>query len=116
MIDSMEKVSEVLKKARTTYGAKNQLSVATEELCELSAVLQKFIRYSTPEKAIEKTRDEVIGELADVYNVIDHIIAIYGITPEELEKSRMQKAERLRIWLEKGNDLEYTTEYRDIRS
>jgi NTP pyrophosphatase (non-canonical NTP hydrolase) len=113
----MKYTKAVLQKARETYGARNQISVASEELCELAAVLQKFIRYSTVDKAVSHTRDNVISELADVYNVIDHIIHIYHITLEEIQKAQISKAERLEVWMNTaGKDLEYSMEYRNVRS
>ena len=45
---------EILKRARDTYGNKNQILVCIEELNELACVLAKFPRYNNEEDAVEK--------------------------------------------------------------
>lgn len=105
----------ILAEARETYGNKNQLLVSVEELCELSSVCTKYPRYSTHEKAVAELRGHVLEELGDVFNAIDHIQAIFGITDEEVVESAALKADRLARWLSKSSGMEITTQDREIQ-
>ena len=53
-----DKVKAPLKKARDTYGNKNQILVCMEELCELSCVLAKYPRYADENKATSELHDK----------------------------------------------------------
>ena len=74
-----EKSKLVLSKARLTYGNKNQISVAIEELNELACVLCKFIRYEHEEDAVEALYDKVVDEL-EVFEDIEDAepLAVFG--------------------------------------
>lgn len=109
-----EKSKSVLAKARLTYGSKNQISVAIEELNELACVLCKFIRYDHEEDAVNALYAHVIDELADVLVVTDHIKAIFGLVDRTIEARAEAKVARVRNWLEKSNSMEQTTVDREV--
>lgn len=109
-----EKSKNVLAKARATYGSKNQISVAIEELNELACVLCKFIRYDHEEDAIDALYAHVIDELADVLVVTDHIKAIFGLADRTIEARAEAKVARVHNWLEKSDSMEQTTVDREV--
>ena len=109
-----EKSKNVLAKARVTYGSKNQISVAIEELNELACVLCKFIRYDHEEDAIDALYAHVIDELADVLVVTDHIKAIFDLADSTIEARAEAKVARVRNWLEKSDSMEQTTVDREV--
>ena len=109
-----EKSKRVLAKARLTYGNKNQISVAIEELNELACVLCKFIRYEHEEDAVEALYDKVVDEMADVLVVTDHIKAIFAMSDNVVETRAEAKVARVRNWLEKSNSMEQTTVDREV--
>lgn len=102
-----------LKVARAHYGYRNQILVAVEELNELACVLTKYPRYNSHDKAVRELREHVKEELADVFNVIDHIEAIFAITDEEVAIEAKRKGERLARWVKNG-DMELTTSDREV--
>lgn len=99
----------ILQQARDTYGARNQISVAIEELCELATALSKFVRYDHEEDGVTKTRTKVLDEYADVKIVLEHVMQIYSITPEEELAAMQAKIDRLQRWLATTDSLEYST-------
>lgn len=103
-----------LAQARETYGNSHQLSVSIEELNELSAVLTKYDRYSTHEKAVQAIRDKVVEECGDVFNALDHIQAIFGISEEEIVEAAAKKGDRLQRWMSKSDNMEITMTDRDV--
>ena len=109
-----EKSKNVLAKARLTYGNKNQISVAIEELNELACVLCKFIRYDHEEDAINALYAHVIDELADVLVVTDHIKAVFDLADSIIEARAEAKVARVRNWLEKSDSMEQTTIDREV--
>lgn len=109
-----ENSKRVLAKARLTYGSKNQISVAIEELNELACVLCKFIRYDHEEDAIDALYAHVIDELADVLVVTDHIKAIFDLADSTIEARAEAKVARVRNWLEKSDSMEQTTVDREV--
>lgn len=111
MLKSQNKA--LLKRARETYGNKNQILVAAEECCELAKELMKYPRYETHENGIKNTREKVLEERADVEIVLDHIDSIYEFTEEEIQQAAQPKLNRLKKWLDTSNSMQYTTEYRE---
>lgn len=109
-----EKSKNVLAKARATYGSKNQISVAIEELNELACVLCKFIRYDHEEDAIDALYEKVVDEMADVLVVTDHIKAIFGLADRTIEARAEAKVARVHNWLEKSDSMEQTTVDREV--
>lgn len=103
-----------LQEARQTYGEKNQISVAVEELNELACVLCKFIRYDEKDHALKELRESVIDEVADVSVVLEHIKAIFEIGDESIRSRSKEKVARLRNWLSKSKSMEQTTIDRDV--
>lgn len=93
----------VLEKARQIYGERNQITVATEELCELAAVLSKFPRYDDTQSAVLATRADVLDEFADVSIVMEHIREIFGFTDTQIEMAQARKIDRLERWLDKDS-------------
>lgn len=108
--------SNVLQKARGTYGSSNQISVAIEELCELSCALSKFIRYDTDDAAVLGSISSVIDEIADVTIVLEHVIAIYGIPDTSIHAAQRSKIDRLERWLESGSSMNVTMKDRELDS
>lgn len=110
----------VLKELRKVYGSKNQISVAVEELCELSSALCKFIRYERQDIAVAKTKEAVLDEYCDVIVIQDHIKAIYCFTDDEINAHLEKKIGRCEKWLntdtpmETVNSMETTTKIRDL--
>lgn len=109
-----EKQKIITDRARKTYGTRNQLAVAAEECNELAIAVLKFMRYSDEERGLEKTRESVLEERADIEIILDHIDAIYKFDPDEIKEVISRKAERLEKWLNKTSDIEYTTVYREL--
>lgn len=109
-----ENSKRVLAKARATYGSKNQISVAIEELNELACVLCKFIRYEQEEAAVDALYNKVLDEMADVLVVTDHIRAIFDMPERVIENRAEAKVARVRNWLEKSNSMEQTTVDREV--
>jgi len=107
-------MDKILPEARKTYGHKNQIIVTMEELNELTCALAKFCRYEDSEKAVTETREKVIGEVADVTIVLQHVMAIFSIKPEEVHEVMLKKLNRLSNWLVNSNSLEHTTVDRDL--
>lgn len=105
---------ETLEKARNTYGAENQILVSVEELCELACICAKYPRYDTHEKAVQDLRGRVLEELGDVFNAIDHIQAIFGISDLEAAEAASVKGERVARWLSKSSGMEITTQDREV--
>lgn len=104
-----------LQKARETYGSKNQILVAIEELNELACVLAKYGRYEQHDTAVEKLREKVIDELADVQVVTAHVMAIFGIVPSEIDDRASLKIERLERWMSSSESFEQTTVDREVK-
>ena len=109
-----ENSKRILAKARLTYGSKNQISVAIEELNELACVLCKFIRYGQEEDAVDALDNKVLDEMADVLVVTDHIRAIFDMPERSIENRAEAKVARVRNWLEKSNSMEQTTVDREV--
>lgn len=109
-----DRTRKFLQAARETYGNDNQILVAVEELNELSCVLTKYPRYNTHTKAVEELRARVLEECGDVLNVLDHIQAIFGITDEEMVLASAKKGDRLGKWLNQSDEIEQTTNDRDV--
>mgnify|MGYP002802158383 CR=1 FL=1 len=105
---------QVLAKAREKYGISNQILVSMEELNELACVCAKFPRYSSEDRARQELRDKALDEVADVYNALNHIEAIFGLTPEEIQKRAEEKAVRLNRWLSKSDEMDITTIDRQV--
>lgn len=109
------KMYRILQRAQDTYGYANQVSVATEELCELGSVLSKYVRYPDHDTACVAIRAKVVEEVADVCVVLQHIHMIFGITEKELEEAMWKKLERLERWLDTSEDFYQTTLDRDVK-
>lgn len=114
-------MEELLKRAQDMYGKTNQITVATEELCELACVLSKYPRYHSHEAACTALKDRVIDELADVTVVSKHVKMIFEITDEELQNRIQAKLGRLKRWLNTDssagevNSMETTVKDREVR-
>lgn len=107
-------MEKLLKRAQDAYGYANQITVATEELCELACVLARYPRYHSHEAACTDLRDRVVDELADVTVVSKHVQMIFDITPEELQCRIQAKLARLERWLDTDSSLETTTKDRKV--
>jgi len=109
-------ILEVLQKARDTYGNKNQIMVAIEELNELACILCKYPRYEEHDKAIEELKEKVVDEVADVLIVLNHIVNIFELSyTDDIDPRIEKKTERLSRWLEKSESMEQTTIDREVK-
>lgn len=109
-----EKEFRVLAEARATYGSKNQINVAIEELCELACKLSKFGRYDDVDKAVAELRSEVLDEVADVTVVLQHVVAVFNLLPKEIQQVQTRKIARLQNWLAHSDHLEISTKERGL--
>ena len=105
---------EVLQEARAVYGDDNQLSVAIEEMAELTQVLSKYFRYDDKIKGVAELLPQVISEVADVYIVLEHVKAIFGLEPRDIDQMVFMKIDRLRRWLEQSSSAEVTLTDRSL--
>ena len=110
-----ESQKSLLKKARDTYGNKNQILVCMEELNELGAVLAKYPRFKREEDAAVNLRQNVLDEVADVTIILEHVKSIIGITDEMLDDRITKKLERLERWLEHSTSMQETIDDRAIK-
>lgn len=111
-----EKDLQVLQRARETYGAHKQIGVAAEECTELAKELIKAFRYDSFDDVVKNTKENVIDEVADVFIVLDHVIKLFNITPENLQPHITKKLQRLEYWLDNSSSIEFTTRCRTISS
>lgn len=81
-------MNSILKQAIKTFGKDNQLTVAIEELSELTKEICKFKRGAD-------NRAEIIEEMADCIIMLQQLMFIFGIEAEEIENVKKQKINRL---------------------
>lgn len=112
---TLKEKHDLLQKAQDTYGYPNQITVAIEEMAELTAVLAKYPRYGTHEAASAQLREKVIEEFADVIIVLSHIEMIFGLSVEETNDAIDLKMRRLERWLNTSTEFEHTTKDRDVK-
>lgn len=105
---------DTLALARQTYGTRNQLAVAAEECNELAIAVLKFMRYADEKEGIEATKEKVLEERADVEIILNHIDALYGFSPEAIQNAMFGKVSRLKRWLDKTDNMEYTMVDREV--
>ena len=106
---------EILKKARETYGNKNQILVCMEELNELACVLAKYPRYESEQEATEKLHDKILDEFADVLIILDHVQNIVGLENTEIRKRISAKVDRLNRWLNHSDSMQETITDRKVK-
>ena len=111
-----EKDLQVLQRARETYGAHKQIGVAAEECTELAKELIKAFRYDSFDDVVKNTKENVIDEVADVFIILDHVLKLFNITPEDLQPHITKKLQRLEYWLDNSSSIEFTTRCRTISS
>lgn len=112
---NVHQTTNLLHRAQNAYGYANQVTVATEELCELGAVLSKYPRYPDHDTASEKLRPRIVEEIADVVICLQHLYMIFGITEEELQAQMDVKLNRLARWLDTTDDFYQTTVDRAVK-
>lgn len=105
---------EVLARARRTYGSRNQLAIAAEELNELAIAILKFMRYDSEGIGVTQTQSKVLEERADVEIILNHIDSIYNFDEEKIKLAAWGKIERLQNWLNTTDDLAYSMEERHL--
>lgn len=79
---------EVYKDAIALYGPRHQLTVAIEEMSELTKEICKNNRGND-------NRDHIIEEVADVYVMLEQLEIIFNIEPREVLEVMNAKIERL---------------------
>lgn len=87
---------EVLQAAVETYGKEAQVDMAIEEMSELTKALLKHRRAEHSPEAwdYEKTRQNILEEMADVIIMLLQLVIIYG-GREDIRKDIVYKVERL---------------------
>lgn len=114
MNELYSKEQAILKKARETYGNKNQILVCMEELNELACALAKYPRYEDETKATYELHNKVLDEVADVVIILDHIQSIFNIEDLELAHRIEMKVERLDRWLTHSTSMQETIDDRKV--
>lgn len=112
----VHKMTKILNRAQDTYGYANQVTVATEELCELAMVLCKYPRYPDHDTASEAIRSKVVEEIADVVICLQHLYLIFNIEPQEIDDAMEVKLLRLERWLNTSPDFYQTTIDREVKA
>jgi NTP pyrophosphatase (non-canonical NTP hydrolase) len=109
------KMIKLLTRAQDIYGYANQVTVATEELCELAQVLCKYPRYPDHQTASGAIRPKVVEEIADVIICLQHLYLIFNIESDELDRVMDAKLERLQRWLDASDDFYQSTIDREVK-
>lgn len=104
----------VLARARGTYGDTTQILVTNEELCELAAVCAKYPRYNNKQKAVDELYTKALDEVADVLIVLDHVVNIFQLNPEDIARRVSGKIDRLNRWMNESDSMEQTTVDRKV--
>ena len=107
---------DTLKKARETYGNKNQILVCMEELNELACVLAKYPRYESEDEATKELHDKVLDEVADVIIILDHVTAIFDLADTDIESRIKKKLNRLERWITHSDSMQETVDDRAVAS
>ena len=81
---------EILKKAIKKWGEKSQLEMLQEEATELALAARKFIRVPC-----DRTKFDLVGEIADVQIMIEQFIIMHPDISEQLENKKRFKLNRL---------------------
>lgn len=109
-----EEDQKLLAKARSTFGSTTQILVAVEELCELAAVCAKYPRYDSPLEAKAVLYDQAVDEVADVIVVLDHVVHIFNLAPEDVQSRIQGKLSRLKRWMSTSTSMDITTKDREV--
>ncbi len=109
-----EEDQKLLAKARSTFGNTAQILVAVEELCELASVCAKYPRYDSPSEAKAVLYDRAIDEVSDVIVVLDHVVHIFNLTPEDVQARIQGKLSRLERWMSTSTSMDITTKDREV--
>ena len=92
--DLLEKISQLIK-INTTQ---NILTIAIEELAELTQVICKLKRWTNHDKTLRKDVTQIFGELkeelADVYLLLEQLKIIANINDYEIERRISEKIRR----------------------
>lgn len=98
---------EVLQQAVDTYGKEAQVDMAIEEMSELTKALLKHRRAERSPEAwdYEKTRQNILEEIADVIIMLTQLVIIYG-GRDIIQQDINDKVERLekRLNFQKAED------------
>ena len=76
--------------------------------------LIKAFRYDSFDDVVRNTKENVVDEVADVLIVLDHVLQLFNITPEDLQPHIDKKLQRLEYWLNNSNSIEFTTRCRTV--
>lgn len=109
-----ERDLQILQRARETYGPHKQIGVAAEECTELAKELIKAFRYDSFDDVVKNTKENVVDEVADVLIVLDHVIKLFNVTPQDLQPHVAKKLQRLEYWLDNSDSIEFTTKCREV--
>ena len=92
--DLLEKIKQV----RELNTTSNILTIAIEELAELSQVICKLKRWTNHDKTLRKDATQIFGELkeelSDVYLLLEQIKLITAINNYEIERRISEKIRR----------------------
>jgi len=84
----MDKIAEISKEALEFWGYEIQSTMIMEEMSELTKALCKYKRYGY-ENSEESIKNNILGEIADVHNMIDQMEMYFG--KEKIDEIRLSK-------------------------
>lgn len=81
---------ELFQEAIKQYGGVSQITVAIEEMAELTKELVKHLRYGDTHP-----RDQIIDEVADVEIMLEQLVMLFKFERSEVEARKNFKLNRL---------------------
>ena len=81
---------EIFEEAIKQYGGTSQITVAIEEMAELTKELVKHLRYGD-----SHPRAQIIEEIADVEIMLEQLVMLFKFTRLGVDNYKAQKLERL---------------------
>lgn len=90
-------VKEVISAMISRFGEDSQIDVAIEEMSELIKELIKYKRSKIHFRERQAASHEhVVEEIGDVLFMVEYLKHIFGVDPEEIQNTIVQKAKRTR--------------------
>ena len=95
---TIQRKQQILGRLIDRYGIEMEVIITGEEMSELFKELSKAVRYAkdhTGQVLPEGFRENIAGEMADVFIKIDQMMLLYGISAGKVETLKEEKLERL---------------------
>ena len=104
----MIETAKIYRAAIEVFGGDMQVTVAIEEMAELTKELCKAQRVTFAGRGglgdgMIDNHDEIAEEIADVQIALEELMLLFGI-PSEVQKARKRKLERLEMRIEKARE------------